>query len=571
MRIRSFVAWVRTDRSSVDAPPIAAGWFQRRWGGLTIRFVPRSPAADEPTDDVLLLNEDAEFDPVAPDRALASGVPIRFDAATNQLILHTSIVALPPIFVLESAGCIALASDLVALKTVPGVRLEFDPIGIAQLGRIGHPVGHRTLFQNVTLASGGQRIELSTSGSLRQSRAWELPAPSPLSWPAFLEAQSAAFLDAVRRLDVSQSFLSLTAGLDTRTVLSALAADGRLPPSATMTGVTPSLDAMTAQRLCAAYGVPHTPVVIGDSFLRDLPRGIETANRLSGGLKSLNQATELHMYAVMGDSYRGRVSGDLGNQVGRGGTEGVSLRGADLSILAPEHRNASPDDGHWLLAGLEKDERSSLQFILQHEVPFSSVAIFSIGSHFTRQQTPYSNRKLIETLSHRPEIRASPYRSRFAMRVRDLRHRFLGEPAEHSFQRTLVTGIGGFAADYPVNWGWRARGGVSPLGLVRGGLTLGGMAARARGLDDGVMARRLGVTRLAELHDFRDTRRWLRERLADYVQDTLRTREFRTSGWMNGDTLDRMLSQHFAGQQDHFESITYALDVALAYRHFCRP
>lgn len=556
MRIRDLVAWRPV--GIADA------------GALVVRATPRDPSATVRPGDDLVLGDDSEFDAAQREATLAGGVPVRVDAARGALVAHTSIVALPPLYVYRGATVTAVASELHLLRAVPGVALELDPVGVTQLGQVGHPVGHRTLFKDVQLVPAGSRLELGPGG-VSCTRAWSLPEASPLGWAAFIEAQSAAFLSAVKRLDVSRSFLSLTAGLDTRTVFSTLAVDGRLVPGATMTGPHRSLDARIAERLCAAYGVPHEPVEIGDRFVRDLPRLVTMASRLSGGLESLGQAPEVFLYDVMGSRFNARISGNLGNQVGRGGTEGVSVRGADLAIIAPARREAEGPGGHWLLEQLDGGERSSTEFILQHEIPFTLAGNFTLGSHFAVQQSPYASRGLIETLARRPRAGAAPSRSALRMRLRDLRHRFFGEPAERSFQRTLVARQGGFAAHCPINWGWRPEGGVSPTGLVMGGATLVGMYARARGLDDGALRGFFRTTGLPALHDFRESRRWLRTDLREFVRDTVGAAAVRDAGLFDQAALGAVLDQHFSGARDHYATVTFALDVALAHRLFCLP
>jgi hypothetical protein len=187
------------------------------------------------------------------------------------------------------------------------------------------------------------------------------------------------------------------------------------------------------------------------------------------------------------------------------------------------------------------------------------------------QQSPYASRALIDTLAQRPASTAGqPSASKLRMRVRDLRHRFLGEPADHSFQRTLVQRIGGFAAECPVNWGWRPSGGVSPTGLARGVATLFGMSVRAFGLDGGILRRPLEWSGLAALHDFRETRQWLDRDLRDFANDLLRSADLRQADLFESAALDRVLDAHFSGRQDHHTTVTFALDLGLAWRNFSR-
>lgn len=576
MKIRSFVAWLPRDTAgAVGArwtPPADERDRWRSWsdGPLSVHFVPRSGAPASTGQQrlpTLVLGDDSEFRERAGDN-VASGVPIQYDEAARELSIATSIVALPPVYLYRGPHGIALTSDLFFLRRIPGISLELDGVGITELGHFGHPVGYRTLFRNVELVPGSGVVRVGVSRSLAFSRVWTLPERDRLGWRDFVEAQIETFLQQVRRLDVSSSVLSLTAGLDTRTVFAALAAEKRLIGAVTMSGPHRSLDARIASRLCCAYGVSHDTVTFDHRFTQHLPRFMEAASRLSGGLATLDQAPEVFLYDQLDGAHEARLSGNLGNQVGRGGTEGISIRGADLRVLAPGLRR-EPPGGHWLLERLGGDDRATLDFILGQEIPFTLVGNYGIGNHFAVQQSPYASRLLIETLAARPVSAGLPSGSRVRMRLRDLRHRFLGEPERHSFQRSLVRRIGGYAARCPVNWGWRPAGGVSPGGLILGAATMVGMLARAKGFDAGSLHRPLRWSGLPALHDFRESRRWLRSDLREYTCDTLRSRATTEAGLFQTRTLSAILDEHYRDRRDHYATITFALDVALAHRVFC--
>jgi hypothetical protein len=574
MLIRSFIAWTQSPSGSDEHIRIDGDrgeWRHWRDGPLQISFAPRLPSPLSPTSpelSTLILGDDCEFDPAAPDQSLASGVPVQLDRRTKRLSIITSLVALPPVFLYRGQRGIAVTSDLHLLRGLPGVRLQFDARAIGELGHFGHPVGHRTLFSGVSLVPAGSRLLLGPGLGAVVERVWQLPERARLGWPEFVEAQIAAFTTQVSAMDVSRSFLALTAGLDTRTVFAVLASQKRLAVTATMTGPRPSLDARIAARLSRAYGIPHEPVVFDDAFVRELPRYMRRASLLSGGLATLSQASEVHLYECLG-GYAGRLSGNLGNQVGRGGTEGVSVRGAELRVLAPELRAAAPPAAHWLLDHLDREERERLTFILQNEIPFTLVGNFSVGNHFAAQQTPYASRALIESLATRPARGPARTDSKLRLRLRDLRHRFLGEPEAHSFQRTLVNRIGGFAAHCPVNWGWRPDGGVSVRGTLMGAATLVGMAARAKGLDAGALSRPLAWTGLPALHDFREGRRWLHEDLHEFTLDTLGSHAIRDANLFDWSILAPLLHSYFRGNHEHFETVLFALDVGMAQEIFC--
>jgi hypothetical protein len=578
LQVRSFLAWTSGEAARSAAPSkdlTGATLTTKQVGALQVAYVTRSSpsghTSNEPGD--IVLGDTADIDRSDFLKPAAGGVPIRYDAATQRLQFSTSMVGMPPMYVYRGEHIQAITSDVHLLLTIPGLRLELEPNSVAELGYVGHPVEHRSMFKHLTLIESGVRATFDGAGRLSIDETWRLPDAAPLTWPQFIEAQIAAFEGALRDTELQRSFLSLTAGLDTRTVFSTLAAQHRLLPAATMSGARLSLDAMIARRLCQAYGVEHMVITFANDFTSALPRYVESASLLSGGLASLDQATEVHFYNQLDDRFQSRLSGNLGNQVGRGGTEGVSLRGANAKILSPRFHaaaeTASRERGHWLLSRLNDTQRARLEFILRNETVFTSVGNYSIGNHYAAQQSPYGTRELIETLAQRPTDDAgAPSSSKLKMRLRDLRHRFLGEPEERSFQRTLVKRDGGFASECPVNWGWKPSGGISPTGFALGGATFVGMFARAKGLDNGVLRGPLNLTGLPSLHDFRESRRWLKESMHQFARDLLTSQETRNADLFEANEMTRVMDDHFAGRSDAYHTIVFAMDLALANRVF---
>jgi hypothetical protein len=568
VRIRSFIAWLAEPGITWTGD---AGW--REWSSRTLqlRWFPRVPASGAEADNEphLILGDDAEVAAFGSAANLAAGVPITIHEASGALVCHTSVVALPPVFIYRGPSTIALTSDIHLLRGLSGASLGFDARAVTELGRYGHPVGRRTLFSDVELAPAGHRLTLDPLAGLTIERTWALPQAAPLEWPEFLEAQASAFEAALQQMDARGSVLSLTAGLDTRTVFAALARQGRLIPAVTMTGARRSLDARIAARLCAAYGAGHEAVVFDRSFESSLPDLLEEASLLSGGVESLSQAPEVFLYRKLAGRYRARLSGNLGNQVGRGGTEGVSVRQADLAILGEAFRDGARATDHWLLRGLAGDRHRAMEFVLENEIAHTLVGNYCIGSHHAVQQTPYASRQLIEILASSPARGGSrPGGSKLRMRLRDLRHRFLGESAAHSFQRTLVAKWSGYAARCPVNWGWLPTGGISPTGALYGIATFAGMFARARGLDAGALRALMDWSGLPALHDFRESRRWLRHALQHYVHDTVMSAANRNPGLFNIPVLDSVLRDHLSGRRDRYDTVVFALDLSLATRFF---
>lgn len=515
----------------------------------------------------LLLGDDCEWNDSHGDICMANAVSIGIDLNRKSLKIMSSIVGLPPIFQCKISGLRIITSDLYFLSMLPGVQLFFDIRSIHDLFNIGHPIDHRTLFKDVAMIPAGSKLQVDADTEETMERAWRLPQVEPLkNWDSYINLQIEAFNIAMKKMNLSDSFLSLSAGLDTRTILAALMQNKTNVPACTMSGEIMSLDARVAHSLCKSYGIKHEVVVLGDEFYKDMQNCILEASRLSGGLVSLEQAHEVYFYKKVYGLGSARLSGNLGNQVGRGGTEKVSMKNIDLSILNDDLINKTEYDHnqHWYRNSYLQNGKLDLEFLLQNEVPFSSVANFCIGKHFSIQQTPYASRQLIESTYLMPiETSNEEALSLFQMRLKDLKHRFLGEGEQRSFQIRFIKNTGGFVASYPINWGWRAKGGVSLKGTMLGSLAFLDALASSKGLDSGLLYKGLKTMHVIGLHEYTQFKTWLKI-LRDFVHDTLSSDSIMKSGLFNEKVIHKMLQEHYSSQRCHYKSLVLALDLALA-------
>ena len=387
----------------------------------------------------------------------------------------------------------------------------------------------------------------------------------------YCEYQINAFLYAINKLILKDSFLSLTGGLDTRTILSALIQEGKeIPTSYTMSGYPLTLDARIANDLCKYYGIEHNTIVLGDSFFNNLEKYLIDASRLSGGICSLDQATEVYFYNQIDSKFIGRISGNMGNQIGRGGTEGVSMRNANIEVLNPELLSSMKGydlTSHWFH---KMDTTSSgLEYIslLQNEIPNSSVGNYSIGNYFAVQKTPYANRKLIEVSLHIPKKDKHQAASLIAMRMKDLYHRFLGESEKISFQRKYINRCGGFVAEYPINWGWKASGGISILKFFQGCLSIIDAFAEKRMIENEIGKQMLGIMRISGLHVYKHPSRWLKEYLRNFVYDSVMSTA--NDEIFNKNIMINVLDDYFNKNINKYHStILFILDLCMAKQLF---
>jgi hypothetical protein len=544
---------------------------------MLVGFIPRvgsslmSPFVIAEGKLVLALGDTSEFDLAQATTPMANGALIEIDLEAKSVRATASIVGLPPLFLHEGDGKIILASNLFCLSQLLPLEMHFDPEGVLDLCMYGFPIEHRTLFRGVCLVPGGSSLHISVRTPVEFKCAWEFRASEPLAeWGSYTELQIEAFLSALRRMDLSHSFLSLTAGLDTRTILAALLNAGRSVSAYTLSGETESLDAQIARALCEAYGVSHGIISLDGDFLRDLADCTVQASCLSGGLSSLGQAHQVYLYRKLPGSFIGRVSGNMGNQLGRQGVEHVTMRAADPIVLSPELQKRAHQRSRFAWTNQQTGglPTTSHEFLFQQEFVFTQVGNYSVGDFFAVQQSPYASRDLIALCYRQPRQSTKTSMSPARLRLKDLHHRFLGEPETYSFQRRLIHRIGGLVASYPINWGWRAKGGISLAGAFRGGLAIVDAYTERAGWDSGAVGRVLRALHVTGLHEHRKPKRWLRDSLRDFVQDTLRSAESQACGILDTKIVGRMLDEHYSDRGSHHRSLVLALDLALAAKNF---
>lgn len=507
---------------------------------------------------------------------MASAVSVHWDPQRASVRVLSSIVGLPPVFVHQESGTVIVASELRLIRAVMTSSAVIDRQAAVELFTIGYPIEHRTLLAGVTLMPAGHALTVTTQGQIDLTRAWDLPPSQPTAtWSSYVRLQVDAFRQSVQSLHLSKSVFSLTGGLDTRAILVALSEAKVRLPACTMSGAASlSLDARLARQLCHAYGLEHVLLPLDEQFLRNLPAYVVEASRFSGGLASLEQAHEVYFHRQLLGLGDRRLSGNLGNQVGRQGLEGVSMRNADTAVLHETLRmgRRHPADEHWLASDGVYAGYALYRLLIERECPFASVGNYSIGHHFMIQQSPYAARSLIEIGSMAPRDCAGrqPF-VRHRARLRDLRHRFLGESRQRSFQRQLIRTAGGPAAHCPINWGWRARGGISIKGLGLGALALIDAASSQALKPSNPVRQGLRTVRVAGTHEIKQPRIWLNTILRDFVNDSLRTRRVRESGLFDFAIMVRLLDEHYRGARSHYATLVAALDLALAEQHLVAP
>ena len=519
----------------------------------------------------LLLGDDSEIYNVKDRGFLANGVKIQLDLERNFIEIHTSIVGLPPVYLVKNENIYVITSDIYTIYEMCDINFSFNLKSICELGHIGHPVDYKTLFKNIEMVKPGSLVHYSIKEGIVIKNGWNYETRDTCdNWDKYIELQTNVFDDAIKEMDLSNTFLSLTAGLDTRAIFAANVKLRLYLPAFTISGINLSLDARIAGKLCSHYGNDHTVITVNENFINDLPNLSYEASKLSGGVSSLSQAHEVFFYKQIPDGFESRLSGNLGNQIGRFGTEGVSLRNADLEIINKDVLSfIKYSKKHWIMDSALSNREKFYKFLLNNEIPFSSVANYAIGNHYLIQKSPYANKKLIEIAKRIP---ANPKNwkipSTKKIVINDLKHRFIGESNKFSFQIKYIRDVGGYVSKCPINWGMNANKHMSLYGLFYGSLSLVDIFLSKKSIRNEMVKTLSKNAKIDGIHVFIPLPRILKNRLKEFVIDTLSSKRVGESHLFNKRMLEKNIWSFYQNDGKNAENIIFAMDVAIAMNIF---
>ncbi len=494
-----------------------------------------------------------------------NATPIVLDWQHSTARISTSITGLPPVFLFRSNQGACLSSPFLPGRAHGA--LHPDPDGIADTLRWGHPIDGRTLFQGLTTVAANSTVEISVSGEIatHANPEWMIADLYGLSREELVREQLAAFGTAAERFTAENAFVSLTGGLDSRASLVALMRAGHRMPCVTMAGSPESLDARLAAEYCRAQNIPHHTLLLDERFRARLPALLMRTAELTGGVACLGQTADLYLYESLPQAFSTRISGNLGNQVGRGGFESLGAYQPLAEVFSPEiqQRLAARPRVPWFIPRLAHDYADTL---FCQEVHFWSIPNYVVGSSRALQLTPYADRRLLSlskaAFAHDPELRRP---TRKMLRDRDVRHRTFGTPRRHSFQRQFIAQNDPRGRAVPLNWGWRAAGGWSLRGRVYAAASAVDAAMIKIGSQPGVLRpiARWASASLKNRSALADWPALITGCLREVVLDTVASQSVRDARVFEPKSLEAVLKQHFNGSQDQHLTVMRAFELAL--------
>ena len=500
-------------------------------------------------------------------------VDLSWDIPEREIRVRTSLAGFPPVYEVRLPSWWGVTTSLPLLRFIEGLELTVDADSVIDLCRLGFPVSGRTLFTGVSLLPAGQSVVLRPGGVRNEVARWEPDAALRFqSFADYAEHQVGVFSEVMARLDSARSLLSLSGGLDTRAIFAGLARKDAIPDCFTVSGPRTSLDALLAHELCGSYGVRHDVVVLAEDFYSSLWSSAQKASILSGGVSSLWAAPQTYCYTQLSvpSPHTVVISGFLGNQVGRGSTEGISSRPVDLSILHRAIRDRarkSAEEVPWYRHGIRSDGHFDRRFLIQEENQFASIAGYSIGLAHATQRSPYSDAGLIAAAVSMPPPPESG-RSWIDPRITEMAKRFVGV-GDLSFQRPFINSVGGAVATHPINYGWTASGMTSYRGLWLGARAFAEdiMTAFARRSKVASLIQRLTRLDGFSTHLYADA--WI-PHVREPLLDTLLSEPVRHAGILDTKAAEEAVTSFVKEGRSKLETVIAVTDLSLLSTNFLK-
>jgi hypothetical protein len=325
------------------------------------------------------------------------------DSREKKLILANDRFGMNPLYVYRDGKTFIFSPEVKAILEHHDMELSLDNESICDFIVLGCILDNKTFIKNIFRLPGSSKCVFS-NGDCKISKYWnwdEYQHQPKLPETTFFEKSSEVFKKVIPRYfrHNSSTVLSLTGGIDTRTILSDLTPD--LYPSITATygWNKNNADNIVATKLSREYGIPHHFIyTTAEAF------SLEFMNKmvfLCDGMANLNTFVLPFFFS---DGFRQHyknkivVQGKLGTQLMHNARAPLDLKynrvEERMSVLSPELKvHYVPKDvykDNFLIGAIEAECRSYW---------FCNIAV---ENTMMVNRTPYFDNDLIALLFQRP-------------------------------------------------------------------------------------------------------------------------------------------------------------------------
>jgi asparagine synthase (glutamine-hydrolysing) len=328
------------------------------------------------------------------------------DLRTKQIILFNDRYGMGRVYLHENQDEFIFASEAKAILSVRPARRRIAPQALAEYLRFNCVLGDKTLFSDISLLPNGSRWNFEAGALQQRSRYfsfadWEnqIVLPQEEFYPKLAETISRVF--PMYAAGMEKVALSLTAGLDTRTLLAGLPGDHVLPCYTFGGPWSELLDIRIARKIAQISSQPFTAITADETFLKNFPKFAQRTVHISDGTHDAFSAHDVYFNAIARQIAPVRLTGKFGSEV-------VRIRRLIPSmsypgdLLRPELRQVVDR----LPRFAELGARHPLTRVVAEEIPWHEFGRVSIEQSQITLRTPYMDNELVKLMYQAPpEVR----------------------------------------------------------------------------------------------------------------------------------------------------------------------
>lgn len=205
-----------------------------------------------------------------------------WDRETRTLTLGRDRLGIKPLYWGHSNGSLVFASELKALKPLPGWRGEIDPNALSAFLRYGYVPAPMSIYRGIAKLRPGALLECRVDGAIKESAYWSLADVAARGQALQIDVPDAEaerildslLSDAVRRRMVADVPLGmfLSGGIDSSTVAALMQTSSAQPIRTFTIGFREEAynEASQAREVATHLGTDHTELYVSPVEARDI-------------------------------------------------------------------------------------------------------------------------------------------------------------------------------------------------------------------------------------------------------------------------------------------------------------
>jgi asparagine synthase (glutamine-hydrolysing) len=487
------------------------------------------------------------------------------DKAKGTVLLFNDRYGMQRVYVHQSEDAFYFAAEAKAILQVCPELRTIDPKGFGELVTCGCVLENRTVFRDVHVLPPGSAWtflggERGSRTSYFQPRDWE--QQDSLDTESYYQELKHVFAKNLPRYLASDESIgmSLTGGLDSRLIMSWGKSPAGSLPCFSFGGIYRDCrDVTVARQVAKICDQPYSVIEVGDEFLSQFSKYAERTVYLSDGCADVTRAADLYANEKARSIAPVRMTGNYGSEVLRRTQPRRPMEPTPAFKPAPPPPGLfSRDLDLYAESAVETYGRvyntHPTSFAVFRQAPWHHYGLLALEQTQLTLRSPFLDNDFVRTVYRAPYSTLT--NSQTALRLISEGNAELGRlrtdrgfggdsgPLINALARTYLEFT--FKAEYAYDYGM-------PPFLAK--------------IDHAFSVLHLERLFLGR-HKFAHYRIWYRDKLCDYLRSTLLDPRSLSRPFIEGQAVQRIVSSHLRGSENHTDEIHKLLTLELIYRLF---